>query len=320
MDWLSRLLEMIPVNGGLDYRCFLAAPWRIEYAQSEPGEIPYHIVLSGSVVLEEPQGGFRLKLVAGDIVLLINGAAHTLHDGGGGRALPLRDRQTLNLTITENDGTGDKLDMLCGRFVLSPAHERTLRNYLPRRIVVNAADNRGTTAQPGTGAHVAGLVGLLRAESAVESLGGLAMLNALSTALFTLTLRLASEGHETPAGLLTLAANPRLSPALSALFNEPAHAWTLPELARLCNMSRATFIRHFQDGVGRSAHDLLNDIRMTLAAKVLEKSEISTRAAAELVGYDSEAAFQRAFKQRMGTTPAQWRRRTRGNASTPRET
>jgi AraC family transcriptional regulator, activator of mtrCDE len=320
MDWLSRLLEMIPVNGRLDYRCFLAAPWRIDYEQSEPGEIPYHIVLSGSVVLEEPQGRFRLKLIAGDIVLLINGAAHALHDGGGERALPLRDRQTLNLTITENDGTGDRLDMFCGRFVLSPAHERILRDYLPPRIVVNAAENRAITAQPGPTAHVAGLVSLMRVESAVENLGGLAMLNALSTALFTLTLRLASEGHETPAGLLTLAANPRLSPALTALFNEPARAWTLPELARLCNMSRATFIRHFQDGVGRSAHDLLTDIRMTLAANLLGKSEISTRAAAELAGYESEAAFQRAFKQRMDTTPAQWRRGTRGSGSKPQET
>jgi AraC family transcriptional regulator, activator of mtrCDE len=320
MDWLSRLLEMIPVNGRLDYRCFLAAPWRIDYEQSDPGEIPYHIVLSGSVVLEETQGRFRLKLSAGDIVLLINGAAHALHDGSGQHALLLRDRPTLNLTITENDGTGDRLDMFCGRFVLSPAHERILRDYLPPRIVVNAAENRAITAQPGTAAHVAELVSLMRVESTNENLGGLAMLNALSTALFTLTLRLASEGHETPAGLLTLAANPRLSPALTALFNEPARAWTLPELARLCNMSRATFIRHFQDGVGRSAHDLLTDIRMTLAANLLGKSEMSTRAAAELAGYESEAAFQRAFKQRMGTTAAQWRRRTRGNGKKPQET
>ena len=93
MDWLSRLLEMIPVNGGLDYRCFLAAPWRIEYEQSEPGEIPYHIVLSGSVVLEEPRGGFRLKLVAGDIVLLINGATRTLHDGQVRHGLSSHDHQ-----------------------------------------------------------------------------------------------------------------------------------------------------------------------------------------------------------------------------------
>jgi AraC family transcriptional regulator, activator of mtrCDE len=309
IDWLSRLLELIPVSGRLDYRCFLAAPWRIDYEQSQPGEIPYHVVLGGSVVLEAP-GGDPRKLVAGDMVLLTDGAPHALHDGSGAPALPLRERATLNLTISENDGTGERLDMLCGCFVLSPAHERMLRDYFPRRVVVRAAENSAVTAQPGTSAQVARLVSLMRSESAVENLGGLAMLNALSTALFTLALRLASEANGTPAGLLALAGNPRLSPALTALFNEPARSRTLPELARLCNMSRATFIRHFQEKLGRSASDLLTDIRITVASNALKTSDISTTAVAKLAGYQSEAAFQRAFKQRIGITPAQWRRQT----------
>src|SRR5262249_2874736 len=118
----------------------------------------------------------------------------------------------------------------------------------------------------------------MRSESAVENLGGLAMLNALSTALFTLVLRLASEANVPPAGLPALAGNPRLSPALIALFNEPARSWTLPELARLCNMSRATFLRHFQERLGRSASDLLTDIRMTVASNALKISDTSTAA------------------------------------------
>ena len=312
-DWLSRLLEMIPVVGKLDYRCFLAAPWRIDYEQSPQGEIPYHIVLGGSVLLEEPGGRPSQRLVAGDIVLLGDGAPHTLHDGSGACALPLRQRTTLNVKISENDGTGERLDMLCGRFVLSPAHERMLLDYFPRRIVVRAGENSAATAQPGAADQIARLVRLLRFESASENLGGLAVLNALSTALFTLILRLASDATEIPTGLLAAAGNLRLSPALTAMFNEPARAWTLPELAQLCHMSRATFIRHFQEKLGRSANDLLADIRMVVACNALKTADASTAAVAALAGYQSEAAFQRAFKHRMGITPAQWRRQAQTN-------
>ena len=73
-------------------------------------------------------------------------------------------------------------------------------------------------------------------------------------------------------------------------------------------MSRATLARQFQEKLGRSATDLLTDIRMTLAANELKKSALSTAAVAASVGYQSEAAFQRAFKSHMGVTPAQWRK------------
>jgi AraC family transcriptional regulator, activator of mtrCDE len=307
-DWLSRLLEMMPVHGYLDLRCFYGAPWRIEQECAEPGEIPYHVVLGGSAMLDDLTGGPPQYLMAGDILLLPHGSAHTLHDGSGAPAVPARARTNLTLTISENAGTGERLDMLCGRFVLTPPHDRFLCDYLPSRLVVHAADRSAATARPGTGAQLAGLVSLMRSESAVENLGGRAMLNALSTAMFALTLRLASEGAEAPAGLLAVVGHPRLAPALAAMFNEPARPWSLPELARLCHMSRATFARHFQERLGRSASDLLTDIRMTLAAHELRKSSMSTAAVADRVGYQSEAAFQRAFKQRIGMTPAHWRR------------
>lgn len=76
-------------------------------------------------------------------------------------------------------------------------------------------------------------------------------------------------------------------------------------------MARATLARHFQEKLGRSAAELLTDIRMTLAANELKNSSASTAAVAETAGYQSEAAFQRIFKQRMGMTPARWRRAMR---------
>ena len=87
-DWLSRLLEMIPVRGALDYRCFLGAPWRIDFPASELGETPYHVILGGSAVLEDPAGGKPLLLQTGDILLLPGNPRHVMHDGSGARPKP----------------------------------------------------------------------------------------------------------------------------------------------------------------------------------------------------------------------------------------
>jgi AraC family transcriptional regulator, activator of mtrCDE len=306
MDWLSRLLDMTPVSGHLDLRCFYGAPWRIDFDTPE-GAIPYHVVVSGSAVLEAP-GASAPRLTAGDILMLPRGGAYALHDGSGAPPVPARYRASLNLTISENAGTGERLDMLCGRFVLTPTHDRVLRTYIPPILVVSAPDPGVSPARSGTGPQLAGLVNLMRSESAADNLGGRAMLNALSTAMFALILRLASESADAPVGLLAIASHPRLAPALAALFTEPDHPWSLPELARLSHMSRATMARHFQKKLGRSANDLLTDIRMTLASNELRNPSVSIAAVGEAVGYHSEAAFQRVFKQRMGMTPAQWRR------------
>jgi AraC family transcriptional activator of mtrCDE len=305
MDWLSRLFEMMPVRGRLDLRCSYGAPWRIDQGPGEANEIPYHAVIAGSALLEDPAGGRPLQLNTGDILLLPGNPRHVMHDGSGVRAKPAKNHQHLNLVISENAGGGERLDLLCGHFAITSPHGRLIRNYLPPRLIVHADT---ASRQPGTAGQLAGLVSLMRSESVADHLGGRAMLNALSTAMFALVLRLASETENAPLGLLALAGHPRLAPAVAALFNEPARAWSLPELARLSNMSRATLARQFKEKLGRSASDLLTDIRMTLAANELRNSSLSTGAVAEAAGYQSEAAFQRAFKSHMGVTPAQWRK------------
>ncbi|MET4220764.1 AraC family transcriptional activator of mtrCDE [Bradyrhizobium sp. LB7.2] len=311
MDWLSRLFEMMPVHGRLDLRCSYGTPWRIDQGPGEANEIPYHAVLAGSAMLDNPAGGRPLQLKAGDIVLLPGNPRHIMHDGSGAAPLTVRNRASLNFTISENPGSDQRLDLLCGHFSIAPPH-RLLRNYLPPILVVRAGAKAG---QRDTAGQLAGLVALMRGETTDDQLGGRAMLNALSTAMFALVLRLASETGDTPPGLLTLAGHPRLAPVVAAMFNEPARAWTLPEFAQLANMSRATLARQFQEKLGRSPSDLLTDIRMTLATNELRKSSISTGAVAEAVGYLSEAAFQRAFKSHMGITPAQWRKAAQTSAT-----
>jgi AraC family transcriptional activator of mtrCDE len=96
-------------------------------------------------------------------------------------------------------------------------HDRLVRDHPPPRLVVHAGDHNADSTRSGTAAQLAGLVKLMRAESAADRLGGRAMLNALSTAMFALVLRLASESADAPVGLLALAGHPRLAPA-----NRPA--------------------------------------------------------------------------------------------------
>lgn len=310
IDWLNRLLDMMPISGRAEHRCFFAAPWRLENTASDRGEIPYHVILGGSAILEGTDGQSSRLLNPGDILLLTRGPAHVLHDGSGRPASPIRQTTSTTITIDENDGQGERLDMLCGRFIFSLEHARLIHNYLPPRLVVSTAEHPANAAKPGARTQLASLVGLMRSESAEENLGGQAMLGALSAALFTLVLRLASEDQNAPSGLLTLAAHPRLVGALSAIFADPGHPWTLPDLARQCGMSRATFIRQFQRSLGRSAANLLTDIRMMAAANALRSTSMSVATIGEDVGYQSEAAFQRAFKKHVGLTPAQYRRQT----------
>lgn len=313
IDWLSQLLKMITVTGQLEVRCNYGAPWQVAWPQSAETEIPYHIVLAGRAILEDPEARTSHELKAGDIVLLPHGSAHVLHDGSGRKPGPTHEHRSLaGFTVSENDVEGEQLDLLCGRFCISQPHDRLIRNYLPTNLVVHA----GAGAEGETNVSsdlLAGLLALMRSESTGDKAGGRAILNALSSALFTLALRAASESEQAPEGLLALAGHPRLAPAISAMFAEPAKAWNLPELAGLCGMSRATFMRHFQDKLGRSAPDLLTDIRMSLAANDLRKPGMTTEAVADSVGYQSVAAFRRVFLDRMGITPGEWRRKAREN-------
>ena len=316
VDWLSHLLQMIAITGRLEVRCAYGAPWRVAWTQSAVHEIPYHVVLKGRAIFEDPETGTATELVGGDIVLLPHGSAHVLHDGSGHAPGLTSNRQgSAGWTLSENDGQGEHLDLLCGRFFVGPLHDRLIRNYLPTNLVVRAMDGHGEEGIVSAPNRLASLVGLMRTESVVDKPGGYAMLTALSSALFALVLRAASESRQAPAGLLALAGHPRLGPAMSAMIADPARPWKLTALAGLCGMSRATFMRHFQDKLGCSAIELLTDIRMSLAANELAKPAITTEAVARSAGYQSVAAFRRVFTDKMGMTPGQWRRLAREGAS-----
>jgi len=314
MDLLSRVLSLIPVSGRLDVRCHFGAPWEIVEGNSPVREIAYHVLLTGNAVLESADGK-SVPLTAGDIILFPAGDAHRIHDGSGQSSAPPLTRQSASLTVAENAGSGPQADILCGRFLVGAVPDRLLRDHLPRQLVVRTTHQAaGETDIDGkdpaanvAGSRLARLVQLMREEAFDQGPGSESLVNHLSAALFALTLRFASAGREPPHGLLALAARPRLQPALSAMFESPGKPWTLDQFAALCNMSRATFVRQFQEAIGRSATDVLTDVRMTLAGRKLLQSGLGVAEIGEMVGYQSDAAFQRVFKRHIGVTPARYR-------------
>jgi AraC family transcriptional activator of mtrCDE len=315
LDWLSHLLRIVTVTGQLEVRCAYGAPWRVAWDEAAANEIPYHLIVSGHAILEDPATGTTQELAGGDVVLLPHGAAHVLHDGSGKKPVHTQQhRAAAGWVLSENDSRGEKLDLMCGRFFITPPHDRLIRNYMPPQMVTRAMNGPGEDRGDSASSQLASLVRLMRMESSGDRAGGRAILDALSSALFALVLRASSEGGQAPEGLLALAGHPRLAPAIAALFADPARAWKLPDLAGLCGMSRATFMRHFQDRLGCSALDLLTDLRMSLAANELKKPAVSTEAVAETVGYQSVSAFRRVFAERMGMTPGEWRRQAQHRA------
>lgn len=307
IDWLTRFMELTTVTGKVEVRCTMGAPWVLEYPQAEVQEMPYHVVLTGRAVFENLHNGATYEIQAGDIVLLPHGSAHVLKDGSEAPPIPSTVRTSGCLLISENGGPGEALDMLCGRFIVSPPHDRLIRSYLPSELVIHTEGVTMAAKGLPQAERLSRLVALMRAEAIDNEVGSGAILNALSSAMFALTLRAAGEGGQARTGMLALGAHPRLAPAAAAMFNDPARGWTLPELAGLCSMSRATFMRQFQASLGRSAMDLLTDIRVGAAANALRKSTSSTEAVADLVGYQSVSAFRRVFTERMGMTPGEWR-------------
>ncbi|MFM0020243.1 AraC family transcriptional regulator [Paraburkholderia azotifigens] len=320
MDLLSRFLSLMPVSGRVDVRCHFGAPWALEEGPAGVREIPYHVLLSGRAVLEDGNGPPE-HLAAGDIIVFPTGSPHRIHDGSGVQPAPVTERRNIMLTVAENSGTGETVDILCGRFLLGAVPDRLLRDHLPSRLVVrsgaqargNGANSNGDAAVNGeplvgvAGSRLARLIQLMREEATDECPGSETLVNHLSAALFALTLRFASEAAHPPHGLLALAGRPRLQAAVSAMFESPGKPWTLDQFAVLCNMSRATFVRQFQEAIGRSATDVLTEVRMTIAGRMLLESTTPVGDIGETVGYQSEAAFQRVFKKQIGVTPARWR-------------
>ncbi|WMY12442.1 AraC family transcriptional regulator [Paraburkholderia phenoliruptrix] len=312
MDTLSRLLDLARPQASLDLRCLLAGAFDVDHAPMEPGIAPFHLVLGGQCVVETADGA-EVPLQTGDFMMFPRGAAHRVRDTQRrAAAAPLAITHDGLLPIKHNrpGGSGEPassttteadLDLLCGRFVYTPGSSALLLNALPDPFHV-----------PLGGTHALGslqaLIGLMRDEAGRRQPGALAIVTALSHALFAMALRVHGEAAGAAPGMLALLADPRLASSVQGMLGAPERAWTIAELGELAAMSRATYARRFNERAGMTVMDFLTQIRMTIACDLLRRTQRSAAEIGETVGYQSEAAFGKAFQQNVGVTPGRYRR------------
>lgn len=307
MDALSRLLILGRMNVHLDLHCLLSGNYAVPHEPLTFGEAPFHLVLAGECRVRTASGWTELK--EGDFLLLPHGDSHEVVPRRSPRSMPSRPVRSLRLgrnsTLPVKGNVGKpseaELDLLCGRFVSAHGAGSVLLRALP--VVVHA-----NLRNAASGDLLNSLITLLRQEATLPQAGALAVVNALGQAVLTFALRHFGANERAPPGLLAIMADARLGPSIRAMLQDLSEDWTIASLGRKVSMSRATYARRFQAKAGMSVGEFLLTIRMMQACDLIRHTDRGLAEIGQTVGYESEAAFGKAFRQIVGETPGRWRR------------
>ncbi|TAJ86703.1 AraC family transcriptional regulator [Reyranella sp.] len=343
MDILSDVLRVVRLSGAIHFCAEFTEPWAILTSPPEmltvrlvPGAeavIPFHIATGGRCWLSwgkvEPIG-----IEAGDVLVFARGAQHVLASGPGVTPVPIKDIYRPvpeQITVLRHGGGGEESHFVCG-FLHSDQRFGPLLDAMPALACVRVRDgtirletftDTGRYAEPIVleqdpqwwTASIDHLVG----ETAKPGPGNRAVLARLSELLFTEVVRwLLTSVGEGRRGWLAGLADPHVGRALNLLHAEPARAWTVAELARQAGLSRAALAKHFVELVGETPMQYLAGWRMHLARRELRDSTLGLAEIGARVGYESEAAFSRAFRRLVGAPPASWRQANLLSASAHR--
>jgi AraC-like DNA-binding protein len=316
MDALSDVLRAVRLTGAIFFDIHASEPW---VAETPPGDaivgsmfpgsehlICYHVITQGSCwacIEGEPP----VRLSAGDIIVLPHGDTHVLSSTPGLRRSPdmtlyrMPADGKLPVSISMGGAQGAPVHFVCGFLGCDARPYNPLLSALPRVILVKA-----------NGA-LAAYVQYALAESKEPRMGGQGVLSRLSELMFVDVVRHYLESLPADrTGWLAGLRDPYVGRALSAFHRNPARDWTVESLAKGAGLSRSAFAERFTQFVGQPLMHYLTNWRMQLAANHLLSGTDSVAVIANRVGYDSEAAFSRAFKKAAGAPPSQWRNHRSG--------
>jgi AraC-like DNA-binding protein len=263
----------------------------------------FHFLTEGRASAWLPEGR-REELRAGDIVILPHGDSHFI---GNGTAKPIDSFKTFAGNLADGlkpvrfGGGGEITRFVCGFMACDPHLSQTLLAGLPRLIRVQVAD------EP-SGRWIENSIRFSVGEASGRDAGSSLVVERLSELLFVETLRrYITSLPPDRTGWLAGARDPAVGKALALLHQNPSHPWTVDDLARSVGLSRTRLAERFRHFLGMSPIAYLTEWRLKLGAEKLKTTERSVAEVALDVGYNSEAAFNRAFKRAYDAPPAQFR-------------
>ncbi len=190
----------------------------------------------------------------------------------------------------------DNVDLVCASFEFGAGLHNPLVVALPEIVLVLLADLPSLSAT----------LDVLFKEAAEDHCGRQAILDRLSEVVIIQLLRELMDQGRIESGLLAGLSDPRLAKAINGMHADPAHAWTLEELAAFANMSRARFATRFRETVGTTPMVYLSEWRLSVARSLLRRGR-SVQHTADAVGYGSASALSRAFTAHSGISPREWK-------------
>lgn len=297
MDPLADMFAAMHVRDALYARLEARAPWGVSLAAGQAAR--FGLVVRGRCRLEAE--GHAVEVREGDCFVLAHGSPYVLRDAPLTPTVScwsvVRDRVG---GVVELGGSGEPATLLCGWFQFDPAAARPLTDLLPPLIHVRMDASRSRALE--------GTLQLLAMETLQPGLGSGLVVSRLADILFVQAVRahVAASGQD-EAGWLGALADARLGAALRAMHQDMARPWTVDALASTARLSRSAFALRFRQRVGQSPLEYLTRWRMVKAAQLLRQQRLSLGQVAAEVGYESEAAFSKAFKRQIGQAPGAWR-------------
>lgn len=320
MDALSDVLRMVRLQGALFLNGRFHEPWCVDVPRGAdmarmlcPGAqqlAVLHVVLEGRCWVQIP-GQEPLPLGAGEAIALPVGHHHLIGSGPG--YAPVDPRHMLEVKVPELSpmrygGDGDGCVVVCGWF----AYERDVPNPLVGALP--AAFRVGLRERP-SGPWIEQSLAYALKEAAERQPGTEAMTSRVAESLFLETLRAYLESlPPRQSGWLAGLRDPQVGRCLALMHDQPARAWSLEALAQEVHSSRSVLAERFTDLLGVPPMQYLKRWRLSVAARLLCSENSNLMQVAEAVGYESEAAFSRAFKGQFGVSPGVWRSGAKGPA------